>query len=174
MEIAPFLDLLVKMVRNWSQDATTKESEFHESFKVTDKCYELAFTYLVNEPLIKRVGSSETFIVTNKSMSSYINNDLLKDNYSKLKMSFDELNLSLANVKRVQLNRESWTNSKCSCSYFFKNYFCLHIVAIASNEKIIAIPIQFKNLRISRKAKPGRKKKATSADTLIRPKKTKV
>lgn len=41
MEIAPFLDLLVKMVRNWSQDATTKEFEFRESFKVTDKCYEL-------------------------------------------------------------------------------------------------------------------------------------
>lgn len=89
-------------------------------------------------------------------------------------MSFDELNSSLANVKRVQLNRASWTKSTCSCSYFLKNYFCLHIVAIASNEKIISIPIQFKILRISRKAKPGRKKKATSADTLIRPKKKKV
>lgn len=69
----------------WSHDATTNEFKFKESFKVTDKCYELAFTYLVSEPLIKRVGSSEKFIVTNKSLSSYINNDLLKDNYSKLK-----------------------------------------------------------------------------------------
>jgi hypothetical protein len=38
MEIALFLDLHVH--RNWSQDATTKEYEFRESFKVTDKCYE--------------------------------------------------------------------------------------------------------------------------------------
>jgi hypothetical protein len=169
MDIGPFLHLLVKMVRNWSQDAATKENEFKDVFRVTDKSYELAFTYLVQEPVIKRIGNSNTFICTNKEFSKYINNDLIKNKFEKLNLNFDELNLSINNVKIIDLNRSSWSDSKCTCSYFQKNYFCLHIVAIASNEKIIEIPIQFKNLRISRKSKPGRKPKATSKDTLIRP-----
>lgn len=169
MDIGPFLHLIVKMVRNWSQDAATPDQEFKDNFQITDKSYELAFTYLVQEPVIKRIGNSNTFICTTKEYSKHINNDLIKDKYEKLDLSFDELNLSISRVKRVQLNRSSWSDSKCTCSYFLKNYFCLHIVAIACNEKIIDIPVQFKNLKISRKSKPGRKPKATSADTLIRP-----
>ena len=32
------------------------------------------------------------------------------------------------NVVIINLNRTNWTDSKCSCSWFLKNYFCLSII----------------------------------------------
>ena len=47
----------------------------------------------------------------------------------------------------------------CSCSYFMKNYFCYHLIALAVNEKMLEIPLEYKNIAIGAKPKRGRKKK---------------
>ena len=41
-----------------------------------------------------------------------------------------------------------------------KNYFCYHLIALAVNEKLLQIPLEYKNIAIGAKPKRGRKKKA--------------
>jgi hypothetical protein len=53
-----------------------------------------------------------------------------------------------------------WSDSKCSCSYFLKNYFCYHLIALAVNEGLLEIPLAYKNIAIGAKPKHGRKPKA--------------
>ena len=66
-------------------------------------------------------------------------------------------------IKIINLNRDKWTESKCSCRWYLKNYFCFHVIALAVNEKLTEIPMDYKNIPIQSKPKRGRKPKAISA-----------
>ena len=66
-------------------------------------------------------------------------------------------------VKLIKFNSAKWEDSKCSCSYYLKNYFCYHLIAIAVNEKVLNIPNEYKNVPIEAKPKRGRKPKAKKA-----------
>ena len=44
-----------------------------------------------------------------------------------------------------------------------KENFCHHIIALAENEKLTLIPIEYKNIPIETKPKRGRKPKVASA-----------
>lgn len=63
----------------------------------------------------------------------------------------------------VNLNKDSWMNSKCDCLHFLKNYVCRHIVGIALKEKLVKLPKKALTVRIAKKATLGRKPKASSA-----------
>jgi hypothetical protein len=63
----------------------------------------------------------------------------------------------------VTLNRESWTESFCTCSYNLKKYFCYHVIALAANEGLVVINNVHKKRTIGQKPSAGRKKKAKSA-----------
>ena len=41
-----------------------------------------------------------------------------------------------------------------------KNYFWYHLIALAVNEKLLQIPLEYKNIAIGAMPKRGRKKKA--------------
>ena len=77
-----------------------------------------------------------------------------------MKLNFDQFIESATKVKIIYLDRNNWAKSKCNRSWFLKNYFCYHIIALAVNEKLVEIPIEFKNIPIENKAKRGRKAKA--------------
>ena len=55
------------------------------------------------------------------------------------------------------MNREDWTKSKCKCTYYQKNYYCYHGVAVAVSEGLFKIPDECKTLAIEQKKARGRK-----------------
>ena len=52
----------------------------------------------------------------------------------------------MKSVKKITLCRAKWSESKCTCCYFQKNYY-----VIAVNEKLLEIPMQHKSAVIERK-----------------------
>lgn len=65
-------------------------------------------------------------------------------------------------LNKVILNRGKWTESKCTCNEFLKNYFCFHIMVVSANENILVIPNKYKKIQIAIK-KTGTKSKAKKA-----------
>ena len=33
----------------------------------------------------------------------------------------------------INLNKDDWAKSKCSCGWFMKNYNCYHLIVVATN-----------------------------------------
>ena len=83
--------------------------------------------------------------------------------YHLLKGSFDDFLKYFSKVRLIKLNKENWLLSTCNCSWFLKNYYCYHLIAIASNSGLIVIPIEYKDLAIGHKPIRGRKRLAKSA-----------
>ena len=87
----------------------------------------------------------------------------MNDRFEKLvNIDFEEL-VSICKVKKITLDRSNWTQSRCTCSFFLKNYFCYHVIVVAVNEKLTDIPLQFKKIPIAPKSKVGRKSIAKRA-----------
>ena len=85
--------------------------------------------------------------------------------------NFDIIKVTIPNP----LQLETLTNSTCTCTSFFKNNICKHILGIASLKSVypeshLTIPIQSKNVDLTRKRGAGRPAKAKAA--LIRQKPT--
>ena len=70
---------------------------------------------------------------------------------------------NFSKVRLIKLNKENWLLSTCNCSWFLKNYYCYHLIAIASNSGLIVIPIECKDLAIGHYPIRGRKRLAKSA-----------
>ena len=66
-------------------------------------------------------------------------------------------------VKKITLSRANWSNSKCICCYYLKNYYCYHVIVIAVNEHLVDIPTQYKTVEIERKLQTGRPQLAKQA-----------
>ena len=79
------------------------------------------------------------------------------------KQNFDNVVSSFQKVKKVSLNRTTWTSSRCSCAFYLENCFCYHIVAVAVQERLTEIPNKFQTQQIAAKKKRGRPPKATPA-----------
>ena len=78
-------------------------------------------------------------------------------------IAFDDLIDYNRGVRLVKLNKESWTDSTCSCGWYLKNYNCYHLIVVAVNENLVQIPNHYKDVPIERKPKRGRKAKAKEA-----------
>ena len=59
----------------------------------------------------------------------------------------------------VNLVKETWEKSTCTCKYFSKTYFCSHIIVVAVAMKLVEIPNDCKNVNIGNKKTPGRPSK---------------
>jgi hypothetical protein len=47
--------------------------------------------------------------------------------------------------------------STCSCTWYLKHYSCYHLIAVATHEKLVQIPNEFKDLPLEAKPKRGRR-----------------
>jgi hypothetical protein len=66
-------------------------------------------------------------------------------------------------LNAVLFEKESWKQSRCTCSTYQKNYICHHIIFLAARYGICTIPLKYQTVKIKAKKKRGRKKKAKSA-----------
>jgi hypothetical protein len=103
------------------------------------------------------------YVLTKKEYKGLINLNYVHAKYHLLKGSFDEFVNFFKKVRLITLDKENWAKSTCNCSWYLKNYYCYHLIALAANLKLVEIPIQNKNLGIPNKPKRGRRSKAREA-----------
>ena len=169
MAISRYLENSFDMVRNWSKDRDGEKS-FKFGVKVKDETWKLADNFLYrieSKRIIKKLTSQDTYVVTR--FESLIDYDLIYENFDKLSYaSFEEFIECCKHVHMVNFNRIKWADSKCTCRYYLKKYHCYHIFVVAVNEKLLSIPMEFKNCKIGQKPRLGRKPKAKAGDALKR------
>ena len=105
----------------------------------------------------------DIFIVAKKENTHYITQNFIAGRYELMTIAFDDFIDYNMGVRIIKLDKENWVNSKCSCGWYSKNYNCFHLIVVAVNQKLVQIPIEFKDVPIERKAKRGRKAKAKQA-----------
>ena len=162
LSISQYLNNAMRMMRNWSKDRV-RNKPFYEEPKVNGQTWQMAWDFLYKgKPVIKstNIGSKEVFILAKDENKHLINLNLIKSQLSKVKLDFDCFMDSARAIKCISLDKAKWSDSKCSCSYFLKNYFCYHLIALAVNEGLLEIPLAYKNIAIGAKPKRGRKPKA--------------
>ena len=166
MALSRYLENSFDMVRNWSKDRDGEKS-LKFGVKVTDATRKLAdnFLYRGTPGTIKQLTNQDTFIVTR--FENLINYDLIYENFDKLTYtSLEEFIECCNHVHIVKFNRLKWSTSICTCRHYLKEYFCYHIFVVAINQKLISVPLEFKNCKIGQKPKLGRKPKAKAGDAL--------
>ncbi|CAF0968322.1 unnamed protein product [Brachionus calyciflorus] len=164
LSVNAFLSNLENMLRHWSK-YTLKEKIFVGSVSFSQQSWKLASSFLNSgNALIKKIGNSENFILLDKSDSILLNVDYVNSRYKKLendkKINFDKLISFQSASKRVNLNTEDWSSSRFTCNFFFKNYYCSHIISLAVNQKLVVMPLKYNQKAIAPKAKSGRPAKA--------------
>lgn len=58
--------------------------------------------------------------------------------------SFDECKLICFGICCPNLKEPNWKLSNCTCSHFFKNYTCEHIIGLSARFDFLKIPIEAK------------------------------
>ena len=164
LPIPVYMSNAKSMIRDWSLDRFPKadkvaEKPFSESPNITNDTWSLAYDFLFTggQAVIKK--SKNLFICTRKEHEKLIHQHYVHSRYNLLKCTFDEFINYFKKVRLIKLDRDNWANSKCNCSWFLKNYYCYHLIAVAKNEKLVEIPITNKNVAIPHLKKRGRKKK---------------
>jgi hypothetical protein len=150
-----------KMIRNWSIDSHTIKP-FSRQLKISNETWKLAYNFLISKDSVLQKNGDD-FILTKQDKSKFIKKKFIYGNYSSFKYIDFNTAVAYMNVKKVSLNRVEWTESKCTCGFFQKNYICYHVIAVATHQELTDIPIRFKNVPLTQKKKPGRPPKAKKA-----------
>jgi hypothetical protein len=139
-----------------------------------DSSLEMAFHFGLSEPTIEPLSNRDpdVFLVYKNENKNKVDRNIFKYDFKSKKykdMDFDAMYQAFKIVKRVDLNRECWSKSKCSCTWFLKNYYCYHIMAVAVRERLLQIPLRCMTAEIAAKAKRGRKRRAVGGEALVNP-----
>ena len=151
------------MIRNWSMDAS-RDGDWNDSILISKDTYKFAYEYNTKNK-VRQLGNPKKneFVVCDDKDKKYICNDVLHERWEKCEFSFDELNKRLERVHKVCLNRDDWLKSKCTCSWFQKNYYCYHIMVVAVKEKLFEIPLEYLPIQIEANKARGKPSKMTKA-----------
>jgi hypothetical protein len=157
-------------------DEETDFGEWHDDIDplLIDASLEMAFHFGLSEPTIEPLSHKDrdVFLIYKNENKNKVDRNLFKYDFRSQKykdMLFDEMYQAFKLVKRVYLNRDNWTKSKCSCTWYLKNYYCYHIMAVAVHEDLLEIPLRCMTAEIAAKVKRGRKRKAVGGEALANP-----
>jgi hypothetical protein len=110
--------------------------------------------------------TTQDFYIVNK-----VKNKHLIQNFENLvlyghnNLIFDDLAQVIKKVFMVNLSKENWKDSKCTCKFYLKEYFCAHIIIVASSLTLATIPNHCKNINIGAKKKVGKPSNASKGIT---------
>ena len=167
MSVGQYLMNACSMMRDWSKDRFPKQDDtvekpFFDAPDFNKNTWQLAYDFL-----FKSNGSiqkyKEIYICVKKENKSMVTPNFINRKFNLINLGFNDFIPIFKKVSLIRLNRENWVKSNCSCAWYLKNYHCCHFVAVASNEKLCLIPIQYKQVTIEQKIKRGRKPKASGA-----------
>ena len=159
------------MIRNWSLDREETarcEKPFQDTPKIEPSSWILAYNFLFKEKgEVQYCKQKNIFIVAKKENTHYITQHFIAGRYELMTIAFDDFIDYNMGVRIIKLDKENWVNSKCSCGWYLKNYNCYHLIVVAVNQKLVQIPIDYKDVpnqkSKKRKSKRGRKAKAKLA-----------
>ena len=77
---------------------------------------------------------------------------------------FDDLAIILE-TKKIVFKKDQWLHSSCTCSKYFKESMCSHIMALALKLELAEAPLEAKKVPLGQKPKRGRPAKAKGALT---------
>ena len=176
LTINEFMECMCKMLTNWSMDEESDFGQWHDDIdpNLIDSSLEMAFHFGLSEPTIEPLSNRDpnVFLVYKNENKNKVDRNIFKYDFKSKKykdMDFDAMYQAFKIVKRVDLNRECWSKSKCSCTWFLKNYHCYHIMAVAVRERLLQIPLRCMTAEIAAKAKRGRKRRAVGGEALVNP-----
>ena len=163
LSLSHYLNNAESMIKNWSIDRTKHEFKFQTT---VDSNWQLAYTWIKESGCIFRYvyAPGLCFVVT-KLKYQYLVDDYMKFlNAQSLDFDFDSLNQTLSHVFVVTINKTDWVSSTCTCSFYQKKYFCIHIISVAVHLNLAKIPNYCKNMiKIGEKPKRGRIPKSKKA-----------
>ena len=122
----------------------------------------MAYDFLYKGQGLIKKGKS-VYVTALKEYQHLIIPIYVNGKYDLMKCDFDSYIEYFRKVRIIKLDKENWAKSICSCSWYLKKYSCYHLIAVAAHEKLVEIPIEYKNVPLGAKPKRGRKAKAKSA-----------
>ena len=69
---------------------------------------------------------------------------------------FDDYKSKIHLLNYIILDKENWELSKCSCSFWMKNYYCKHIIYLATEKRLAEFKEIHKTIEIGKSRGPGR------------------
>ena len=165
MSVGQYLGNAKTMVTDWSKDrgeGDRVEKFFYETPFVPGKTWTMAYDFLYKGKGIIRKGKT-VFVMALKEYQDKIITIYINGRYDQIKSDFDTFIEYFRRVRIIKLDRENWAKSSCSCSWYLKNYSCYHLIAVATQEKLVEIPMEFKDVDLAAKPPKGRKAKAKKA-----------
>ena len=165
MGVGQYLGNARTMVTDWSKDrgeCDNVEKFFYETPHVPGKSWTMAYDFLYKGQGLIKKGKS-VYVTALKEYQHLIIPIYVNGKYDLMKCDFDSYIEYFRKVRIIKLDKENWAKSICSCSWYLKNYSCYHLIAVAAHEKLVEIPIEYKNVPLGAKPKRGRKAKAKSA-----------
>lgn len=66
-------------------------------------------------------------------------------------------------VLPMNVNDNNYLHGHCDCPFYLKNFVCKHLIGLAIRLKIVAPPVEAKNVPLGQKRKRGRPSKAQQA-----------
>ncbi len=118
------------------------------SFAIEEKTY--AFTYAGEE-----TGRT--------ALNKEICRNFIMQQKLKAWNSFDHLIQARNSIHIIEVNKEDWKNSHCSCNKYLKQNKCKHIIAISAFIGLTSFDEIAMSLPLSKKVKRGRKPNRTPA-----------
>ena len=144
-----YLNNACSIVVDWSKDrgdGEKVENIFYDTPNVTNNSWTMAyeFVYQSGQAVIQK-GKS-VFIVSRKEHKSFIIPLFVNGKYDLIKSDFDAFIEYFKKVRLVKLNTENWAKSSCTCGWYLKNYSCYHLIAVATKQNLIEIPLDSRKL----------------------------
>jgi hypothetical protein len=158
LSLSHYLNNAESMLKNWSIDRTKSDLKFQTIIEI-DFHWPLAYTWIKENGMMFRYLNAPgvCFIVTKQKYQHLITNFMNFLSAENLNFDFDSLNNIVSHVFVVTMDEKVWMNSKCTCYYYQKKYFCIHIICVAVNLNLVKIPPHCKNMvQIGEKPKRGR------------------
>lgn len=160
--------VLIKMTKDLSEEYATNVRIINQVQNIHLDLWREASQWLTTAEYIDDTEAEGIYYIATSKSKETINLTLEtvhELNQQKFK-SFDEYVQKRHNLfYTVDINRNSWVNSKCDCYCFWKNYTCKHIIGIALRNKCCKLPRKALTVKLQKKKSRGRKPKSTSALT---------
>jgi hypothetical protein len=161
LSLSQFLMCLTNLVKNWSRDrdsCITEDKMFHESPQIDTRLWTYSFQFAQsNKTIICKKGDDifksyyfcpdKTKIICAQFIQLH-----RKQEWNHFSNYVDWLN----EVIKVEMHSTDWKLSKCSCSFFKKDYICSHMIGMGIRLGLCDAPLVAQNVEIGTHRGVGR------------------
>lgn len=163
LPLAEFADKLLHWIESWSIEYDSgAKTTYVDKPTVTLDLWTRGYQWSRTKKVVKKItDDNDAYLLVPPGDALKIVNDLWTEIYDW--DSFEEFKINSFEAWKVHFDESEWTNSRCTCPAFYKQFICKHVVGIALRlQHAIAAP-EAKTVEIGCKRKRGRPAKAKKA-----------